>query len=267
MNNEKKYYENNEIWNKHPKEQELERIKTVVSLIPADVNTILDAGCGNGILVNYLLDNNIKFSRIYALDRSETALKYVKTEKSQGDISKLNFKDMEFDLVICLEVLEHLNIIDFQNAIQDIQRVAAKYIIISVPNNEKLEEHFIKCPYCKTNFHSTYHLRSFDMNITKSLFNGLGFQNINNLLIGKKESFKYISPFKRYIKKLQKKDIKFNHEVYCPACGAILKSDVISSNKMVKSQISIWSTLIKMLRNIWPKNYNYNWIFALYKRI
>ena len=49
---EKEYYENDTIWSAAPSDSDLRRIKTVSSSIPEDVKTILDIGCGNGILVN-----------------------------------------------------------------------------------------------------------------------------------------------------------------------------------------------------------------------
>ncbi len=49
----------------------------------------------------------------------------------QADVTDLQFKDKEFDLVICLAVLEH--VFDFQKAIKEIKRVSKNYIYIGVP--------------------------------------------------------------------------------------------------------------------------------------
>ena len=117
---EKEYYENDTIWSTAPSDIDLRRINTVSSSIPEDVKTILDIGCGNGILVNYLSDKFDHFERVHGFDRSESALKYVKTEKSIGNIDNLPFEDNEFDLITCLEVLEHLPVMVYQKALREI---------------------------------------------------------------------------------------------------------------------------------------------------
>jgi ubiquinone/menaquinone biosynthesis C-methylase UbiE len=50
----------------------------------------------------------------------------------QGNIYDLPYKNSEFDLVICTEVLEHLKEPD--KALKELKRVTKKYCIISVPN-------------------------------------------------------------------------------------------------------------------------------------
>ena len=136
------YYEQKEFWGNDLPAAEADRINTISSLIPNDVESILDAGCGDGILANQL---NRKY-KVVALDCANTPLQYVKTNKIRGDISNLPFHDKSFDIVISAEVLEHLPHGIYEDAIIEMQRVSKKYIIISVPN-EGLQE-FIKCNYC-----------------------------------------------------------------------------------------------------------------------
>jgi SAM-dependent methyltransferase len=50
----------------------------------------------------------------------------------QVSIYELPYKDNSFDLVICTEVLEHLD--DPQKALQEMVRVSKKYLLLSVPN-------------------------------------------------------------------------------------------------------------------------------------
>jgi len=120
---EQNYYENDALWAGPNSEKELGRITEVISIIPDDAYTVLDVGCGNGILINLLEKKYPKITRLHGFDRSKSALKYVKTEKSAGDINNLPFKDQEFDMVICLEVLEHLPKPIFKMAINELARV------------------------------------------------------------------------------------------------------------------------------------------------
>jgi len=50
----------------------------------------------------------------------------------QGDITKMLFADSEFDIVLCTEVLEHLQ--DPSAALREIRRVAKSGILLTVPH-------------------------------------------------------------------------------------------------------------------------------------
>jgi len=96
---------------------------------------ILEIGCGDGGVVQFLKDEN----EVYGVDISKNALGLLEQQGIKGaliDISKedLPFKDSEFDVIIILEILEHLK--SPQNAIEEIQRVLKKNgkLIISIPN-------------------------------------------------------------------------------------------------------------------------------------
>lgn len=65
------------------------------------------------------------------------AKKIILTDVQEGkdlvfaDARDLPFKHREFDLVICVAVLEH--IFDFQKAIHEMKRVSGKYLFVGVP--------------------------------------------------------------------------------------------------------------------------------------
>ncbi len=100
------------------------------------IETVLDAGCGEGFTLNKLKQNGIG-KKYEGIDYSEEAVKlgrktYPDLDIKKGDIYNLNYKDNSFDLVICTEVLEHLD--DPQKALFDILRVSSRYILLTVPN-------------------------------------------------------------------------------------------------------------------------------------
>lgn len=53
-------------------------------------------------------------------------------EHIQGDITRMPFCDHSFDIVICTEVLEHLE--KPGAALKELKRVAKKFILITVPH-------------------------------------------------------------------------------------------------------------------------------------
>lgn len=99
-------------------------------------DSVLDVGCGEGFTLQKLKDRGIgrKLEGIEYLDRAiEIGSKiHPALTLKQGDIYKLPYHDNAFDVVLCTEVLEHLE--DPGKALKEIKRVAKKYCVISVPN-------------------------------------------------------------------------------------------------------------------------------------
>lgn len=111
--------------------------RTLLGLISEKkVESILDVGCGEGFTLNRLKENGIgkKLEGIeYKKDAIELGKKtYPDIKIKQGDIYKLPYQDNSFDLVLCTEVLEHLD--NPSKALKELIRVSNKYLVISVPN-------------------------------------------------------------------------------------------------------------------------------------
>jgi hypothetical protein len=51
----------------------------------------------------------------------------------QGDVRCLPFANHSFDVIICLEVLEHLERADGKQLLKELERVASRQIILSTP--------------------------------------------------------------------------------------------------------------------------------------
>lgn len=103
---------------------------------PLKASSILDVGCGEGFTLKKLEEKKIG-KRNEGIDYSEDAIKigkkiYPKLALKRGDVYQLEYKDNSFDLILCTEVLEHLE--DPVKAVNEIKRVAGKYIAFSVPN-------------------------------------------------------------------------------------------------------------------------------------
>ena len=94
---------------------------------------ILDAGCGTGINLKYLQT----YGDAYGLDISEEALEFSRirglTPTICGSMDKLPLKSGFFDLVVALDVIEHIQ--DDISAINELNRVLRPggYLIVTVP--------------------------------------------------------------------------------------------------------------------------------------
>jgi 2-polyprenyl-3-methyl-5-hydroxy-6-metoxy-1,4-benzoquinol methylase len=98
--------------------------------------TVLDVGCGEGFVLDRLHQEGIgkKLEGVDILDRAiEIGRKlHPHLTLKQGSIYNLPYKDNSFDLVICSEVLEHLD--DPEKALREVIRVSKGYCLLSVPN-------------------------------------------------------------------------------------------------------------------------------------
>ena len=128
---EKEYYEAERFWEGDGllDENNIDRFTKTMALIPGDVQSLADIGCGNGIFVNYL-SQKMQNLNIIGIDRSEAALKFVKTNKQLGDINALSVSSHMYDCVTCLEVIEHLPENIFEEALNELCRVSKKYVTV-----------------------------------------------------------------------------------------------------------------------------------------
>lgn len=98
--------------------------------------TVLDAGCGEGFVADHL-KAALPHLRITGLDASAEAVEYAREHYAHaasyhvGSVYALPFDDDAFDLVLCSEVLEHLDRPD--DALAELRRVARRHVAVTVP--------------------------------------------------------------------------------------------------------------------------------------
>jgi len=106
------------------------QILKIVNLNPKE--KILDAGCGEGLLMNHFQGENVK-----GIDLNPENIKKAMTkgykEVLEGDLTKLPFKNGEFDKTICMEVVQFVD--NQRKMFQELLRVTKKEIILTSPNH------------------------------------------------------------------------------------------------------------------------------------
>jgi len=244
--------------------REEEPIRQTISLIPEGVSSILDVGCGDGRVTNRLVS---RYSKVVGLESSREALRYVEAEKLLGSVDSLPLADRSFALILCCEVLEHLPFRVYPKALEEIERVAAKYIIVTVPNNEDIKRALVTCPHCGCSFHPWRHLRSFTPKKLKELLGQFELQKLQLY----QPSAKVYPTFLVKVAKLTRliPVNSFPATAVCPQCGYSVPSSTEASLKAnTTNKDSLLAHLLRSLaERLVPTRKRGTWLLALYQRI
>jgi SAM-dependent methyltransferase len=262
----KNIFDNPQIWDwVNSNDDNKTRYEFTEKITPADVKSVLDIGCGHGRFLQLISEKRAGL-RCVGVDNSEGALAYVPFEKAKASITDIPYGDKEFDCVYAMEVLEHLNPVEFEKALEEMARVTKKYIIVSVPYKEDLESNMTKCPHCLTIFHYDGHLQNFDETKMQNLFDKYGFQCRLSERLGWSEHFKYHKLYVDVFYPGQKNSSA--HYTVCPVCNAELKPEKTLSEKAdpVPHNGGLISLVKNGIKKVWPKERKSYWIIGLYEK-
>jgi hypothetical protein len=85
-----------------------------------------------------------------------------KVISTKGDVTRLNYIDDEFDLVLCCEVLEHIPTYLLSTACKELARVTRGDLVVGVPYQQDLRSGQTTCPNCKLINPPWGHVNTFD---------------------------------------------------------------------------------------------------------
>jgi len=217
-----KYYEKFDWQSAELSTKLIDKVERLISVIPNDVNTILDVGCGDGTIS---VGMNNKFS-VIASDRSINALKHFNIKRICNSADTVAVKSSSVDLIFSSEMIEHLPDEIFYNSIEEFKRVSKKYIFLTFPHNENIDKLNTQCPECKFIFNKSYHLRTLNSKVILELFPE--YKVINRFEIGKEirqysrvlSKIKHkLSPAKSWIPTYWMKEDDAIRKTMCPNCG------------------------------------------------
>jgi SAM-dependent methyltransferase len=219
-------------------------------LIPDSVKSILDVGCGNGAITNYLAE----YYDVTGLDRSLKALEFVSGKKIQASADSIPLPNNAIDMGFSSELLEHLEDEVLLKTVSELKRVSRDYILISVPNNENPGKLSIKCPNCNHIFNSSNHLQVFttdrfsrlfpEYELVASTITGKKVRYYNRFLLNMKLK---ISPSSSWIPYFWIPESKRN--AFCPACEYEFK--YLYKFCLVSSIIDILNVIISPKKPYW----------------
>ncbi|NQT86571.1 class I SAM-dependent methyltransferase [bacterium] len=244
-------YDSHGGWGRAPAGSHAERVERTLALVPPDVEAVLDVGCGDGAVSNHLVDRGV---RVVGVDISRSALEHFRGSGSVASLEALPFRDRAFDLVLCSEVLEHLPEGLYDTALRELQRVAARYLLVTVPNEEYLPRQYVLCSACGHVYHRDHHMRSFDRATVEALF--ADFAPATTDLIGTRRSNAAIVGLRHALLRVYRKR---GH--LCPQCGerAPFVARLGPVRKLLKHGI-------RLLAKCLPRRRRAHWIAVLFRR-
>lgn len=136
----KAYYEAEEDAGYRRYTNDRPRFRTCFKLVGRSFGSLLDAGCGEGHWLQYLSKRfpEAKYTGIeIAANRAAKARDRLPGVRIlQGDIANIAFPGDSFDVVTCMEALEHVP--DWSTVLAELIRVAKKTVFLTVPYREKV---------------------------------------------------------------------------------------------------------------------------------
>jgi 2-polyprenyl-3-methyl-5-hydroxy-6-metoxy-1,4-benzoquinol methylase len=98
--------------------------------------SLLDAGCGEGVATQWFAEQ-LPYTHIAGVDArseavAEAGRRLPDVELRVGDVYELPYPDGAFELVVCTEVLEHLE--HPRAALAELARVSCGHLLVTVPH-------------------------------------------------------------------------------------------------------------------------------------
>ena len=158
--------------------------KFIENLGSVSGQNVLDYGAGPGYLIEQLLQRGAQVSAIEYSDQGvgDLNLRFNRERFWSGaklfDGKRLPWDDNQFDLVCCLETIEHLLPEDLNVVLRELMRVLRPggTALLTTPNSENLRAQTVFCPECSSEFHRWQHVRSWNPESLSSHLTKLGYE-------------------------------------------------------------------------------------------
>lgn len=142
------------------------RNKQSVRLVPRAARRILEIGPGVGHAIPFLLAR-CPSAEYYGIDLSEKTIGVLASRYcgtfAVATVEDLPWKDVAFDAILMLEVLEHVEAPRTFGVLSALRKRLSEsgVLILSVPLREDLRRSYFVCAHCGQYLHQIGHLRSY----------------------------------------------------------------------------------------------------------
>ena len=170
---------------------------------------VLDYGCGPGYLVRQLLSAGALVSGAdFSGDSVSQANERFGNDSGWSEARLIHefhvpWDDSSFNMVCCLETIEHVLNEQLRPLFQEIYRLLhpGGYALVTTPNAEDLERQAVYCPHCDHQFHRWQHVRRWTASDLTHELQRAGFEtvfcqgiNLSSFQGKRRRSWKDMSP-------------------------------------------------------------------------
>jgi ubiquinone/menaquinone biosynthesis C-methylase UbiE len=220
-----KYWKSRITKNDYKRVGAIWRFNELFDIIPmnAEIITVLEIGAGAGMNLR-LLNDNFKCENIIGLDLAKSALEIIKKELPQvqviqSDAQVIPIKDETIDLVLLIDILEHLEKPDL--TLIEAKRIG-KYVALKIPLEKalipSLFSNLKKRSRVGLEHHKGGHLHEWKKKDALKLLTRSGLTIINQKLSDPPESIRYFDykpQRKKFIKRIVNKLLKTIKKTTC----------------------------------------------------
>jgi len=141
----------------------------LIAALRADLGSAKNAcdyGCGTGYLLPHISRAGIEaYGADYSPDSVDAARRHASDAVPAENISLISdllASARQFDAILSIEVVEHLDDPALEEMLANVKRLLAPggRFVATTPNNERLEDSFVICPASGEVFHRWQHVRS-----------------------------------------------------------------------------------------------------------
>ena len=165
-----------DLTNYRETEAERARLSDLLRLALHARGSALDVGTRDGYFARCLAD---RFDRVTAVDLESPRIADPRIECRAADVTKLPFADDAFDLVVCAEVLEHIEPTLLDRACGELARVTRGHLLVGVPYKQDIRLGRTTCVACGASNPPWGHVNSFDELRLRRFFPGLAVVRTN----------------------------------------------------------------------------------------
>jgi len=142
--------------------RDLRRFADTAKFLVPEAESILDVGCFCGEWLNYVVAHKQTIQKHLGIEVAQNKVDEARKQYPHLNIQcefaeKLNLPPQSFDVVTCLEVLEHIP--DWQSVFNSLFRFASRQVLITVPCKELIWQ--TPCIHCGKMTPIYGHLHSF----------------------------------------------------------------------------------------------------------
>jgi 2-polyprenyl-3-methyl-5-hydroxy-6-metoxy-1,4-benzoquinol methylase len=181
----------------------------------ADAEAILDYGCGTGLLLARLAEQG---HRVAGSDTSEQSLEGVRHRLQRYDSflgaftpDALLAEGRQFDAILAVELVEHLPDAWLDHVLGILRRLLRPNgrVVVTTPNQERLEDSMLMCPCCRSVFHRWQHVRAWSQASLTDYLERAGFRILDSfttdfaIVETAQERWQKLSRWKRFKKTIK----------------------------------------------------------------